>query len=329
MINPYGEFNDNAVLWENGNGDGVGDKNFGTTWDCSDPAAPPFVYGAALEVDRYAVFPADGLANTSFGLLAPDGKGIGYFAFADNTVNVNSLQVVDYGSPYDGIYYSGSTASGEETGWKYIASDSYRGQIGSIDRWDPHVWILAPVGGETLTPGLKYEIQWGSWYLDTVEIEYSTDGGVSWNMVASGVGASYNNYLWIVPRVNSSNCKIRISGTGVNYTAVTSDGLFTISGPSGVADYSDVAPRPFIAVANHPNPFNPSTTIRYELGMPGRVTLTVCNAIGQQVRKFDLGNKERGRHEILFNGSGLPSGVYLYRIDAGSAAAAGRMLLVR
>jgi ligand-binding sensor domain-containing protein len=79
----------------------------------------------------------------------------------------------------------------------------------------------------------------------------------------------------------------------------------------------------------YPNPFNPSTVIRYELGLPGRVTLTVFNALGQQVRRFDLGRKDRGAHEYRFDGSKLTSGVYFYRVETEKAAATGKMLLVR
>jgi flagellar hook assembly protein FlgD len=63
--------------------------------------------------------------------------------------------------------------------------------------------------------------------------------------------------------------------------------------------------------------------------MPGWVALTVYNALGQQVKQFDLGRKNRGTHEFVFDGSGLPSGVYFYRVDAGVAAATGRMVLMK
>ena len=92
---------------------------------------------------------------------------------------------------------------------------------------------------------------------------------------------------------------------------------------------ASVSPRSFVAISNHPNPFNPSTTIRCELGMSGRATLSVYNTLGQLVRKHNLGRKEKGTHEFLFDGSGLTSGVYFYRVNAGNASATGRMVLIR
>ena len=325
MINPYGEFND-AVLWENGNGDGVGDKNSRTTWDCSDPLAPPFVYESTVASYHFVLFPADGLANTSFGLLAPDGKGIGHYAFAGNSTDVNTIKVLDSWSSYDGIYYNGLTSGGEETGWMYVASCSFRGVIGSYDDWQKYLYFITPAGGEILIPGLKYDITWKSDGLGLLDIEYSTDGGVTWKPIASG---AFNHYLWTVPDVNSSNCKIRITGTDPKFDPVISDGLFTISGPTVVSGRSDAAPLPFITASNHPNPFNPSTTIHYTLGMKGIVTITVYNAVGQQVMRRTIGHMDRGAHDFLFDGAGLTSGLYFYRIATENATAAGKMLMVR
>ena len=80
---------------------------------------------------------------------------------------------------------------------------------------------------------------------------------------------------------------------------------------------------------NYPNPFNPSTTIRY--GLPQRlpVTLTIFNTLGQQVALLQNGEQEAGYHEVLFEGSGLSSGVYFYRIEAGSFVETRKLLLLR
>ena len=66
---------------------------------------------------------------------------------------------------------------------------------------------------------------------------------------------------------------------------------------------------------NFPNPFNPSTTIRYGLPSRSHVALTVFNALGQQVALLQNGEQEAGYHEVKFDASGLSSGVYFYRIQ--------------
>jgi hypothetical protein len=80
---------------------------------------------------------------------------------------------------------------------------------------------------------------------------------------------------------------------------------------------------------NYPNPFNPSTTIRYGLPNRSHVSLTVFNTLGQQVSQLVNGEQEAGYHEVNFDASGLSSGVYLYRMQAGSYVETRKLLLVR
>ena len=67
---------------------------------------------------------------------------------------------------------------------------------------------------------------------------------------------------------------------------------------------------------NFPNPFNPSTVIAYTLPTRASVSLSVYNALGGLVAELSDGLEEAGRHQITFDGSGLSSGVYFYRLQA-------------
>jgi len=70
---------------------------------------------------------------------------------------------------------------------------------------------------------------------------------------------------------------------------------------------------------NYPNPFNPSTTIRYSVSTPSRVTLTVFNILGQQIAQLVNSVQPAGSHETVWNANAA-SGLYFYRIDAVSTA---------
>jgi hypothetical protein len=97
-----------------------------------------------------------------------------------------------------------------------------------------------------------------------------------------------------------------------------------------VAEYGDApAGRDFHLQQNYPNPFNPTTTIRYAVPERNLVTLTVFNVLGQQVRLLVSDEQEAGFHDVKFDGLGLASGMYLYRLQAGSYVETKKLLLLR
>jgi hypothetical protein len=88
-------------------------------------------------------------------------------------------------------------------------------------------------------------------------------------------------------------------------------------------------PGGFALYQNFPNPFNPLTTIRYGLPHKSAVRLTVFNTLGQQVATLVQGELEAGYHEVRFDASGMASGVYFYRIQAGDFIQTHKLLLIR
>ena len=80
---------------------------------------------------------------------------------------------------------------------------------------------------------------------------------------------------------------------------------------------------------NYPNPFNPSTTIEFELPEVSRVKLSVYDILGREVTLLVNETLNAGVHEVRFHGSNLPSGVYLYRIQAEGFESTMKMLVLR
>ena len=80
---------------------------------------------------------------------------------------------------------------------------------------------------------------------------------------------------------------------------------------------------------NFPNPFNPSTIIRYQIPQDGIVTLKIYDILGAEVKTLVNEQKAAGKYEINFNASNFASGVYIYKIQAGSFTSSKKMLLIK
>ncbi len=80
---------------------------------------------------------------------------------------------------------------------------------------------------------------------------------------------------------------------------------------------------------NHPNPFNPTTTIEYQFGEASEYSLTLYDALGRMLRVLDSGYKPAGAHSYVLDATALPSGVYLYRLETPTYSDTKRMILSR
>ena len=88
-------------------------------------------------------------------------------------------------------------------------------------------------------------------------------------------------------------------------------------------------PESVNVLANYPNPFNPSTSIRFEVPEATHVFLAVYDVSGRQVAVLADGFREAGRYEVRFDGSQLASGVYLTRLETSVRTVMSRMLLLK
>lgn len=95
------------------------------------------------------------------------------------------------------------------------------------------------------------------------------------------------------------------------------------------SDGSEALPVAFRLEATYPNPFASETTIRFTLPEAGPVTLRVFDVLGREVARLVDGEREAGRHHVVFDASALPSGVYVVQLAAGGQVAAERVTLLR
>jgi hypothetical protein len=94
------------------------------------------------------------------------------------------------------------------------------------------------------------------------------------------------------------------------------------------ADPTTIPATSFLA-NNYPNPFNPVTTIRYSIPEAGNVRLVIYDIMGRQVAVLADGYASAGTYSAIWNGSSAPSGVYFYRLTAGSHTILQRMMLIK
>lgn len=98
---------------------------------------------------------------------------------------------------------------------------------------------------------------------------------------------------------------------------------------TGVHRDAPAIPGTFSLSQNFPNPFNPSTTISYRLPVNGLVTLKIYDILGRVVRTLVDRRETAGSYSVNFNAAGLPSGVYFYRLEAGSYHDAKKLVLLK
>jgi hypothetical protein len=153
----------------------------------------------------------------------------------------------------------------------------------------------------------------GTW---SGEVFLSTNNGTNWTSISTNLVANGPVHAFAI-------------SNGFLF-AGTNNGVWRLPLSVNTVDPGWVhSPETFSLTQNFPNPFNPSTTIRYALPHRSHVTLTVFNTLGQQVAQLVNGDIDAGNHEIQFNATNLASGVYFYRIQAGSYVETRKLCLIR
>ena len=135
----------------------------------------------------------------------------------------------------------------------------------------------------------------------------------------NGNSNSPKNYFFEDTKVSTGKYSYRLK-------QIDNNGQFEYSKTIEVDFY---APNNFELSQNYPNPFNPSTTIRFNLPEASIVKLTIFNILGQEIRTLVNEFKESGLNTINFDASGLNSGMFIYKIEAGNFVQTRKMTLLK
>ncbi len=179
---------------------------------------------------------------------------------------------------------------------------------------------------------------------DYCNVEVSTNAGSTWISLAKYDGTqsswlqkSFDASAYAAGRANVKFRFVLTSDVSLTYDGWHVDDIQikTYSAPP-IVDVSDDGHPPvvFSLGQNYPNPFNPSTTIHYEIGRESKVTLTIYNVLGQRVRSLIRGASQVGKQTVTWDGrndSGhaVTSGMYFYRLEAGTFVKSRKMILLK
>lgn len=147
----------------------------------------------------------------------------------------------------------------------------------------------------------------------------TTDAGESWNKL----NTPYNNQTTAVCFPNNYDTGYIVGVTGAILKTVDGGGFV------GISVISENIPEQYSLGQNYPNPFNPTTVIRYSLIENRTVNLKLYDVLGKEVVTLVNEKQSPGTYQVEFNGSGLPSGVYFYRLNAGEFTETKSMMLVK
>ncbi len=129
--------------------------------------------------------------------------------------------------------------------------------------------------------------------------------------------------------ITSAGGAVSIGSSGVSKVPGNSESDLITDGGDDNNEEETQAPNTFTLSNNYPNPFNPSTQISFELPQQSNVVLEVFNLVGQKVAILVDGHRQQGQHTVTFNAGQLSSGIYIYRIQAGSFVQTKRMTLIK
>ncbi|HEY6571860.1 MAG TPA: T9SS type A sorting domain-containing protein, partial [Candidatus Eisenbacteria bacterium] len=200
------------------------------------------------------------------------------------------------------------------------------------------------IRGHTYRLGLKAHSEGKGILNAVITLDYKTgDWGLWWNDLKVSIAPDLAEEIEkLKKRVdaleNHTHTYLTGRGEGHNNTEVETSKpiLVDVDDPTAeekkllpAEDGADALPVKSVFLNNAPNPFNPSTTITYTLPERLLVTIRLYDAQGRLARTLVSEDRDKGPHAIAFDGEGLASGVYYYRLTAGKFSETRKLTIVR
>lgn len=249
-----------------------------------------------------------------------------YNGVTNGNDNANSIQLDAAGN----VFVAGvSRISGSFTDYAIIKYDNsgirqwLRTYNGAGNQQDSITSSALDINGDIIVTGYITGSGTGK---DIATIKYNSSGVMDWITVYNGI----DNRDEVAYSVSVNN-EDEVFVTGKVNTINSMDNLLTIkySKISGIQLNGNIINTDFILYDNYPNPFNPSTQISFNLPVYSDVKLKVFDIKGNLVETIINSKLETGYHQVSFNASGISSGLYFYKLEAGNFVQTKKMVFVK
>ena len=244
---------------------------------------------------------------------------------ASNADEATDLVVDGIGNAYvTGKSYGGASMDFDYATIKYNALGDtvwVRRYNGPASDDDGASEIALDMSGNVYVAGYSSGMSTG---FDFATLKYDAVGDQQWEIRYTNLGSAGSSDVPNGLAVDSV-ANVYVAGmSALDYATVkyTQSTTSVETGGNGVPDG-------FSLFQNYPNPFNPTTTIQFEVGHLSLVILKVYDLLGREVATLVNESKESGRHVVPFDASGLASGVYVYKLEAGGFVEAKRLVLLK
>jgi len=190
----------------------------------------------------------------------------------------------------------------------------------------PSGYLKANFRADSITGEEQLTVQFDDW---SVADPFNPITSWEWDFNNDGtIDATDENPSFTYSGIGEYSVKLVVS-TGSAIDTILRENYISVTPITGVENETSQIPTEFNLYQNYPNPFNPTTTINYSVPKENFISLKVYNMLGAEVATLVNEKKTPGLYELNFGGENLPSGVYVYRIEAGSFSASKKMLLIK
>ncbi|MGE5430174.1 MAG: two-component regulator propeller domain-containing protein [Syntrophomonadaceae bacterium] len=266
----------------------------------------------------------------------------------NNAVNIEENTTLSWGATQNAASYSLNISEDDQFSTYFYSDSGLTGlnkELKGLKHGAKYYW---QVMGKNASGAGPYSAIWNFitklYRPDSLELSVRAEGlGLTWKdktnnesgfVIEKNLGSGFNQIATVGPNQTSYIDKTAIEVRCYQYRvrAFTSyaESDFSYAGIciDAVKDQKRI-PSVFALEQNYPNPFNPSTRIKYSIPKESFVSLRVFNMLGCEVAELVNGKLPAGDHEAVFDGSSLPSGMYLYRLEAGDNVSIKKLVLLK